>query len=545
MKLAHEVFRDDVTEGLPESGRWQPPKVDVRELIGRMDLQCFNPCAFGATGSGDDDDTDAINAASAAANAAGRGAVVFPGGLTFKTTAALNGYSKTLMIGAGQGATRILCANGDINHIGGNNLDRFMVQGLTIEVTGIGTTSQVGAVHIATSSHCVVSDVEIIGVSWVGVLIRGQSTKNLVTGVYCHDFLGSVQDSSDVMIYSSIGTPLQNCVAYNQLHGGNWHGVCVQDPNGSFQPQHDTIAYNVVGQHKAYGLLCYMTANNDCFTRFIGNTVSDILGSVLSGNAGHGIYAVGAGGVSIIDNDIENVCTSTTGSSLGAAGIAVNILPSTLHPAQILNNKIRKVQRFGGITVIGVAAGADISGNQIVMPDSNTDGAGAINVQNSSNIGIVNNRCHIPTSGSIAQSGISVIADGQDIDSIEVLNNRVLGGGAKSIILTRTGSNTITDALIHGNRCKGGNTSNFPLALVGIVRGSVMGNLLNGTNPTAVLVHTNSTGIRYAANVIHAGGTGSPVGALITGTNTGSYWDLSNFNDGVFTNSGSGMTVET
>ena len=495
---------------------------------------CVTPLQFEATWDGVADDTAELQAAYDALNAAGGGIMLLPEG-NGKISARITTYSNIITQGAGMGATTISCANGDIAQLFLNAGSKAIFRDFTISVSVAGTTSVIGGLQLNDSTDCRVERVEVTGVSWAGVLLYGASRRNTVRDCYFHDWRGSVQDSADIALYNDAS---YNFIANNACFGGGEHGVMLQG-SAVLNGMKNIVTDNRVSQHTTYGIMDYRTADADTYTQITDNYIEDIQGTTRSNASGMGIYLASVGGVLVSGNTIRNCCVQTTATTLTPGAIGINGTTSTLIPCNITNNNIDGMTKYAGIWIAG-SAGGNIVGNRIQVPTTNDDGYGAIYLAGSSNLNVCGNHITIKNASSATQMGIEVNANA-NIANIAICNNVINGGSYASIRVERTSSNTLTGCVVSGNIATGGNSENIPLRLSGVVRGMVTGNYLSGSSTNAVVLHSNSTHVRYENNVSITSQTDN---LNLQNTNTASFWGKSNYFNGEVENTGTGMVVE-
>ena len=487
---------------------------------------------FGAVGNGVADDTAAIQAALDASLS-----VYIPSG-TYKVSAQLDLQTGSTLFGDGS-ASEITCANGNISIINGVSTDNCTVRNIKVNVTVAGTAAYTGAVHFETSENCRVENVEIEGVSWAGVYLEASSYCK-VTGIYCHDFRGTVQDSADVCVYRA---SRYNVIDGNQFFGNGWHGVLIQEPVAGQTPFKNVLSNNRIGAHKTYGVAVYAitVGGIDAFTQIVGNIIEDIDGATLSGNAGAGIYIQGCGGTSIVGNSIRNCCLSTSSLTLAPGGISISNLQAGLTPCSVSGNTITNIRNYYGVVVASSLGGVSITGNAIELDTNAASTSVGVYINASSNCLVTSNSISLPNA--LAGTGIFVFANGVDTENTIVSNNTVLGGTFAGVRFDRTAAFVNRRVSVSGNMVSGGSTANICYRFTAVVGGTVSNNV--GVSDTAnACTASNATELRLTGNNFTTSGTRSFV---TSGTCTGSYYDKTNYSGNAVTfiqNAATGLIVE-
>lgn len=164
------------------------------ELLSRSGKPWFDVRAFGAFGDNYHDDTEEIQAAIDAANAAGGGIVFFPPG-TYKTTRLINGKSNVHLMGCGRGASKVVSVTTSVandvfrlGYPGSSNLSNFGVRHLTIEAPT--TVGYISPLYICGSNFSI-HDVELVGGDYAGLFAPGYdpnttSFNGHISNVYVH-----------------------------------------------------------------------------------------------------------------------------------------------------------------------------------------------------------------------------------------------------------------------------------------------------------------------------------------------------------------------
>lgn len=489
---------------------------------------------FGAKCDGVTNDASAIQAAANALSSGGT--LELPIGTCNIGSATITLNSNTVLQGKGRGVSIVSATGGDVSQIAATSKTKVVVRDLSVAVSVPGTTAYIGGIDLSGCSYCVVERAEVSGVSWAGVLLKN-TTFSTVSDVYTHDFVGTVQDSTDIGV---LDNSTDNVVTGNQLLAQNYHGVLVQDTTGAASPKRNLVIGNIIRQHSAYGIAVYELGADDNYSKVIGNDIQDIQGTALGGSSGACIYVVGAGGVLVEGNTVRNCNVQTSVLSLTPAGIGVNGILSTLAKVNVVGNKIDGVTKYYGIDVETSPGGANVVGNSVRVPAANTTSRAGINFQNASHIKASGNTVEI-VAGATNHVGIQVTANGQNLSDVNITGNTIQGGDFGSIRFVNVGGVTMTDVAIVGNTASGGTANNIPLRLGNVVNATVSGNVFDGSSATANINQVSSTNVVYVGNFSTTTGT---INLLMTGTNTGSRWGLSNVLNAAVSNNGTGLAVE-
>jgi len=475
---------------------------------------------FGAKGDGTTDDTAAINAAALAVSSAG-GLVFFPPG-TYKTTAAINLYSKVTYYGAGS-ASVIACTNGNINQFYGTGLSECTVRELKISATSVGTTAYVGAINFESSTNCYVTNIELVGMAWAGVLLSNSSYCK-VSGVYAHGWQGSIQDSADINVFR---VSQFNTIDGNFLYGGGWHGVLVQDPGTSLIPSKNIITNNRVGAHAAYGIITYNIDTADSFTQINNNYVEGILGSVLANSSGAGIYVQNSGGAIVTGNTVKNCCINTSNVTLTPAGIAFNNISAGLSPCICSDNNIIDIVNYFGIEVASSVGSVSITGNVIRLINNTSSNTIGVYINAASNCTVTGN--NIILSASTNTIGIALSANGVATNNTVIQGNNIVNSGYAGIRTLQVGAFLNYVVTITGNICTTTSATSIPLIVNSGQSFQVTGNVFTANAAYAATL-TSTTIARFANNQITS--TGS-LAFVTSGTCTSSFYDMTNYNGAV------------
>ena len=528
---------------------------------------------YGADPTGVNDSTAAINA-SLLANDNSYGVTG-----TYKCSAPLVMQSGQTMYGDGSGTT-LQFADGTLNNISMVGLTGSTVRDLKIAITGTNGTLKTGAVYMESCTACRVVRVEATGYNWSGIWMN-QSNKCNIEDNYLHDapsLLNTTSNGGDINLWSTSGTNASNynVIEGNQCFGVNTaFGIMLIDPDSATAttgyPLRNTVVFNKVGTHTTYGLALYLpgaaTTAADTFNAFIGNWVENITGlsstafSSPNTSSGAGIYCVGKGigGTVVMGNRVTNCCSGTLLRNLAPAGVGINGVSAGVTPPLVEGNSVDSMTQGDGILITSSPGGAEVTGNSINMPSSNT-GAGAggasllgagIRVEASSNFVIGPNNVQVFGTG----QGLFIYANGVNSDTGTITGGtyrqQFAPGGATSsspaIQITQNGGFTPQNMTFSGVRATTANaqvandafsiSSAINLSLAGCHGASSKGNGLLVNTSTIVRVsggsYTTSTG---SAAVTTSGPCTS--GFLDEAAYTGASAALIN-------NAGTGFTVKT
>lgn len=484
-----------------------------------------------AVGDGVANDTAAIQAA---ANALSSGGILyFPAG-TYKITTSISLLSNVISQGCGSG-TIIKLATGDISGFLISSKSGVTIKDLKISAEVAGTTAYKGGIELQSSSNCLVEDVLFVGMSWAGIYCN-ISSNNIFRGNRFDSFLGSLDDTGDIIIYRDSN---YNIVEDNFCYGGSnsWFGVNIQDPSGTTSPIGNKVLNNQISEHKAYGVNVYYNQQVNSKTIVKGNNIRDILGSAVSGASGAGIYIQSAGGCVVSENEISNCCRLTTNfGTLAPAGIGVtNILSSNTGKVVLSNNTITGMTKAPAIFVNTSGAGILLEGNII---DINNTGAGTsghgIYIKNSTRTSV--------KGGTIKQGNVnywavnleSTIVGGLDGAIVEGLNIYSLGLG---IGFNPSGGGTFVRSIISNTYIESTLKSLFLNAATDT---HISGSIFQSVDYPIHLASCPRT--RMSNNRFNS--TTGALGPIFTGVNTGSFMDAACTYATVMENSGTGVIVE-
>lgn len=442
------------------------------------------------------DDTAAINRALAAG-----GTIFFPAG-TYLISAPLLPVSNSVLYGVGV-ASLIQSTRGDISQLEVNGRSKVVVRDLAIRALNVGAAGHVAGIKIEDSTDCVVERVDFGGMSYHGVYLRGACLRNTVRSNRFHDFQGTLQDASDVMIYAQPGksAPAFNLVTANECHGGTANGVMIQDPYTlpPVLPQRNTVEANVVGRHTQYGVAVYLPNRAAEFTASVARTVLTV--TAMSG----GTLAVGQDVFTSEGRVVGRIASPGTGAgragtynltrsnTLGAQ--AMISAPQTNSYNKLASNRIEDIQGSyptnrdsgAGIYVVGAGAG----GTSVV---TNT-------VRNC----CVQTLTESLTPGAIGVNGIPagcapVVVEANVISEMSRFHGIVVAGGNAFLR-----NNSITHPAT--------NASGVPVSLNAASTVAVMGNTIThrgtGASATVLQVYANGrnvSGVTISDNRMVGGG---------------------------------------
>lgn len=432
------------------------------------------------------------------------------------------------------------------NQFIGTNITDAVVRDLKITVTGTAGTTYIGAVSFqGGSTDCLVENVSISGVSGCHVFLS-QVSRCIVRGNRFRASSPTNNDTADVYLTSNATAGCQYCIIENnECFGSGYFGVSLETQGIGNQPNlYNIVKGNRIGQHQAYGVNQYSgAANADCFTQIIGNYIENIQGNVITGNSGAGIYVVSAGGTLVANNTIRNCCVQTSSQSLAPAGIGVSSITAGLSPVVVSGNLVSGMTKYNGIYVVSCAAGVEVSGNSIIMPNSNTTGNG-INIGASSFVDVTGNTVQ----SSSNQAAILVNATGSNAQGINVIGNQATHSGV-GLLATFASSFTITDSAFNDNTFV--STSNvISMNLSNLARCTISGNTCN-TATALCMTLSACTQTRVTGNTLYSSSNNQVISTA--GTCTDSYIDKTNYlnatggaNTGLnaVSNAGTGCVVE-
>jgi parallel beta-helix repeat protein len=420
---------------------------------------------YGADPTGQADSAAAIQAA-CSANTLAFDAT----GGNYRVASSIKIPSGVTVRGAGVDKTLVSCPNGDISIFLVANGTGVTVERIKFETTATSAKAHTGAVEFHQSTRCACKECEIVGCNWAGVLLH-DSTYCTVDGCHFHDFQGAVQDSANVLIYNQSH---HNSVTNNKCFGGNWHGIAIQDPYNNSLPANNVVANNLVGQHKAYGIMVYVPTAGDTSNQVTGNSVHDIQGSVLDNNSGAGIYVVGAGsgGTAVTDNTVRNCCVQTKQASLAPAGIGIGGISQNAAPVTVSGNDVGEMRAHDAILIVSSKGRITVSGNKAALAAGNR--ASPIRLDASSHVAVTGNT----TVRDPSTDGrcIFVHANAIAITDISVTGNTCYAGAYPGIEFLPTSGGSISNVLCTNNVVKGPGVNSDCIRLVAVNGASVSDN---------------------------------------------------------------------
>lgn len=495
---------------------------------------------FGAVGDGVTNDTTAIQNA---LNVAKK--VYFPAG-TYIHTAELTVPSFTTVYGDGAGVSILQTATSSISQLGATSGTNIIVRDMKFKQTTTAGTAYIAGVRFTSCTLCEVSNNEFEGMQWAGVYLDSSNECKILNNYIYSAQSSAVGDPADITVYRNSS---YNLVQGNRCYGGtnSYHGIFIQDPGGAgtFLPQHNLIAENIIKAHSAYGIAVYIGGSQVSYNKIIGNDIEGITGSANAGATGSGIYGVGfgLGGLLISNNTVRNCCVSTTSASNAPGGITVTGTAGGDIRVVVSDNIIDACAQGSGISITSCSGGAQVTGNTVRMPSTN-NGAGAgggallgqgIKLNDSADVvvsdnGVLNNG---------TSDGIQVLATSNSFTRVVTNNNVIRAVAGYGIRYDRSSTNTMGDVSVCGNNIRVDGSS-AAIAMIGITRGSVSGN--SGTSNTGPAIDLNAVvGLRLANNSINSN---AAAGFVTAGTCTGSYYDKSNLIPGNITNAATGLRTE-
>lgn len=390
------------------------------------------------------------------------------------------------------------------------------------------------AVNIVESSFCKVENVTVSAMGYHGVRM-GDSNYNQVIGCRFSAFFGAVQDQADIAILNNSS---YNYVQGNYCYGGGDHGVLIQDTYAGSTPTGNTIIGNHIGASKGNGVLVYVTHAYDTQTIISGNRVSGIKGTALGGLSGAGIYIQSAGGTTITGNIISDCCQQTTDFSTQAVGhisVAIGKYGSGQHAPVIVSNNHINAPRGPGIWCATSAAPVLVGDNTILISSIGpTDEGRGIYAVNCDGVKISKNT--VTQSNPNFQS-IQVLASSDNVSGASISDNWVKTV-AYGISVSKSGSGTVTNATVNGNRVYNGNQT--AMSLLNITGLTCVGNDVESTG--IALNFSDCSASRFSGNQFRS--TLGSYSIIFTGT-TGSnnIVDESNLLGGIVENDSTSGTL--
>lgn len=318
---ANTVFRDYKTPGQPLSGRWDPPKADVRALFGTVANRAgVSIRDYGAKCDGTTNDGPAINSALAASNV-----VIIPQGsnsCVVNTTVTLGG-GKTLRFARGQGinynaAATCLLTTGtnDTIHLSGpgNTIDSLCITHNGTSGSAVSDQGGGGINYIINSSISGNSDTS------TSSLVYFKSSANVVRG-------GSIANSRPAggfgLIFDAVGGAGQianrvegvNFAAQSRPHAGE--AIYIGSLDGTARQEGVQIVNNqFVGQGDS--------------NLFIGNVLSaHIIGNIF--DQGYASQIVVAPNASMGITDVHFTSNYISTPNQQTTGVCVNYINPSNH----------------------------------------------------------------------------------------------------------------------------------------------------------------------------------------------------------------------
>lgn len=492
---------------------------------------------FGAKGDGVTDDTTAVQAAATAA--AGK-RLYFPASASsYRLTKEISLPNNTTVCGDGRGSV-IKISDPTKSGLFASGGSGIVVRDLVILAETAGPTAYVAGVYFFNSTKCKVIDVEFIGMTWAGVLLSN-STHCTVRGCRFSGWLGNIQDAADIMVYQRSH---YNIIQSNDCYGGGDHGIAVFDPYANTSPTGNIIQGNVVGQHKAYGIMVYIalatTLPYDTLTIIDGNVVMDILGSGIAGSSGAGIYIQAGGGAVVTNNSVYNCCRQTVNfDTLAIAGIAVQIGETGSGLEVELTVSGNHVYSVRGPCLWAAASNRAININGNTFKSISVDAARgeAVILSNVKPVKFTNNTIRHENPNFYALKYVAIDGDYSYPDISD--NTITCVNSAGGVMVQTTGAGAIANAKVSGNTITG-SLANPAYFISGVSRLRFSNN--SGTSSGLVFVLQNCQRARLSGNTLFSNMSGYSI--LFIGTNTGSNADETNdFDGGVENDAGNGMRI--
>jgi hypothetical protein len=508
-----------------------------RQYNGALNVQWF-----GAVGDGVTDDTSSIQ--SAVSSGAGKN-VYFPSTpSSYKITTEISVSGHTTITGDGRG-TVIKLAGLNKSGFLVSQQDGVIFKDLFIYSETPGTIAYTGGINIYNSTKCKVLNVEFIGMSWAGVLLNGSSYCT-VRDCRFSGWLGSIQDSADIMFYQNSN---YNSAEGNHCYGGGDHGIMVYDPYTNSTPTGNLINANFVGQHLAYGVVVYTALSTtpayDLRTIISNNVIYDILGSSINGSSGAGIYVQAGGGTIVSNNNVYNCCRSTTNFDiLAMAGIAVQVCA----PQFVTGSEVEIVVTGNHVDATrGPALWASASNRNITISNNNLRSTSTENIRGEAvilqNVDAVkfigNNVTHYnPNFMAVKYMALDGNYSHSDISGNTLTCNNSAGG----FLVTPSGSGSINHVRMAGNTVFG-SLSNAAYTLTQINGLRFIGN--HGESTGIVLFLSNCPNARLSANDLNSTlNNWSIIFSGSAGGNAGTIADESNlFNGRIENDPGTGAII--
>ncbi len=496
---------------------------------------------FGARCDGVADDAIAINSASEAIGKVGGGEVRFPANATCNIGAPIVMRSNVVYRGADGSVVRGAVA--DIDEFQGYGVTNVTVRDVKITNSetyhgGSKTNPHPSGINLYASNQCLVSNVEMSNISFVGVYLADTSHCR-IEKLYAHDW--APNDPKEVGNPSDVALMLNsndNIVENSELSGGGWHGVTIMNPYAEHaNPRRNIVRNNHIGRHTGYGVVIYVPyPEADNLSEVTDNAIEHIEGSVIGNSSGACIYVVGGGGVTIARNRISDCSAQSNNLTLTPGGVGINGIAEWMKPVRIIENRIFDITRYSGIYVASSPGGAVVIGNAIRMPRKNSGGAGIAAV-NANKLIFERNRIDIQGAAPYI-AGVQIIASSKDVKDIKIVRNTIVGAAHSCVITEQAGDARLFDFEIRGNTCEAGAITNVGLRLVNLTIANISENKFSG--PGEGLAQTNGIQVRYSRNEFN-----SPNAILrYHGKNDGSIFERTNHHSSVIINDGTGVVFE-
>lgn len=469
---------------------------------------------FGATGDGLTDDTVTIRQTLVTGTGA---SVYFPAtSASYLVTDDLSYFTNTIIYGDGAGSV-IKSSSITKSILTGSNVDRVTIRDLKLFYTTASSQTYVAAINCVTCTNLTIINNEVLNTIHSGILLRN-TTGSFADNNYIHGNIGTGDGTADIAVYDNSS---YNTVSNNKAWGGAtaWHGIIIQDTTGSSNPNNNKVLTNYVKTHGAYGIINYnqSTAIANDNTLIDGNTVEDILGSIVSGGLqqfGMCIYVVETGGAKVTNNKVSNCNAQTVQDTLAPAAISVTQDNVSLTPNTVSGNSVVTSHKWG----------VNVSGNEPIVVNNTVElsspALGGINVVANNSAGVRGNTVKIPTT--LAVSGIQVQPTAAIPTSTLVdVSNNIISGGNASGVLVFSGAGTSVQGAVTGNQIGSSGAAFVGLAIQNMLNCTIANN--NVTQSITALSFANNTNCTGTGNSL-IGTTGFTSG----GTNTGNFFDASN-----------------
>lgn len=346
---------------------WQAKAADI-----------FSVKDFGATGDGTTNDTAAIQAAINAAATAGGGQVYLPPG-TYRLNSGISWTASNIhLVGAGQGATKILAnfATGNVVSVGssGTNPATCSIRRMSFR-SNVVRSSGAGILFTQTY-NCSIEDVTFDNDSpsyyYIDIQIDGYANNfiNVLRRVNCRG-----NNAYAAIVIGANGSIVQDIWLVDSVIGGHSYGIICYNVSGFYVSNTDVIQCNV-------GMLTYPNASQQVRQIFATNLLLD--GSNTDGGQ---IYTNG-GNCTILE--FANCETNFNGTSTSHSGLVISQGSGTIRGINFVNHQ--SVLNAGDGILILSGSEIVISNPQISCNSTASSGAKhgieiAANVSNFSVIG--------------------------------------------------------------------------------------------------------------------------------------------------------------